>query len=142
MTQLHLCEKCAAERGIETTGRRRPSTRSGTSSRPCSSRSLQPRRGGRARAARTAARSLTDFRASGRLGCAHCYGAFEAQLRDLLRRVHGTTQHVGRALRRSPNPALLGARRELGASCATQLRRAIESEEFELAAELRDQIRG
>ena len=39
--------------------------------------------------------SLRDFRASGRLGCAHCYGAFEQSLRELLRRVHGATRHEG-----------------------------------------------
>ena len=39
--------------------------------------------------------SLQDFRESGRLGCPDCYRTFEAPLRDLLRRLHGSTQHVG-----------------------------------------------
>ena len=39
--------------------------------------------------------TLQDFRESGRLGCAECYQAFEVPLRDLLRRLHGSTHHMG-----------------------------------------------
>ena len=83
--------------------------------------------------------SLRDFRASGRLGCAHCYAAFEQSLRDLLRRVHGSAQHVGRTYE-VPNPSLLERDASLGALRA-QLQKAIEDEAFETAARLRDEIR-
>src|SRR5207248_1290925 len=39
--------------------------------------------------------TLKDFRESGRLGCAQCYESFSAHLKDLLRRLHGSSQHVG-----------------------------------------------
>jgi protein arginine kinase activator len=82
---------------------------------------------------------MADFRATGRWGCARCYTNFEAGIRELLRRVHGNHRHVGRAyhppmsesLERS---AVLGELRD-------RLRRAIESEQFELAADLRDRIK-
>jgi protein arginine kinase activator len=83
---------------------------------------------------------LRDFRDSGRLGCAQCYQSFEDHLRDLLRRLHGSSQHVGERY------VLPGARGEVDATSRLldlrdKLRRAVESENFELAAELRDRIR-
>src|ERR1051325_3908863 len=39
--------------------------------------------------------TLRDFRDSGRLGCDQCYVSFDVHLRDLLRRLHGSSQHVG-----------------------------------------------
>jgi protein arginine kinase activator len=84
--------------------------------------------------------TLADFRATGRLGCAHCYEAFEASLRDLLRRVHGNSRHIGRRYV-APLPSELPH-----VSNATELRdrlkRAIEAEQFELAADIRDKLRG
>jgi protein arginine kinase activator len=83
--------------------------------------------------------TMADFRSTGRWGCAHCYSAFEHGMRELLRRVHGSSRHVGKAYRAPQNElqertAALGELRE-------RLRRAIESEQFELAADLRDRIR-
>jgi protein arginine kinase activator len=84
--------------------------------------------------------TLADFRATGRLGCAHCYDAFESSLRDLLRRVHGNSRHIGRRYV-APLPSELPH-----VSSATELRdrlkRAIETEQFELAADIRDKLRG
>jgi protein arginine kinase activator len=136
VTQLHLCEKCAAERGIETTVSM-PKHPLGEFLQAVQQQALQIP-GDAARCAYCGT-SLRDFRASGRLGCAHCYGAFEQSLRDLLRRVHGSAQHVGRSYQ-VPNPALLERDTSLGALRA-QLQKAIESEEFETAARLRDEIR-
>ena len=136
VTQLHLCEKCAAERGIETTVAM-PKHPLGDFLEAVQQQALQLP--GDAAKCSHCGTSLKDFRASGRLGCAHCYGAFEHSLRDLLRRVHGNAQHVGRAYS-VPNPALLERDVSLGALRA-QLAKAIENEEFEAAASLRDQIR-
>jgi len=86
--------------------------------------------------------TLKDFRETGRLGCADCYHAFYAPLRDLLRRIHGATHHTGvrhadgdpgEPPRSSPGVGLAHLREEL--------RRAIEAEQFERAAELRDRLR-
>jgi protein arginine kinase activator len=83
---------------------------------------------------------MADFRATGRWGCASCYSQFEAGIRELLRRVHGHSRHIGRnyevprseSIERS---AVLSELRE-------RLRRAIDSEQFEQAADLRDRIKG
>jgi protein arginine kinase activator len=140
---LHLCEQCAQQKGVETGGTVLKTPLGGFLT------ALGKGSGGGALVAApsdalrcTACGStLRDFRDSGRLGCDQCYAAFDAHLRDLLRRLHGSSQHVGeryempglRGRGADPRSALL----ELKA----QLRRAVEGENFELAAELRDRIR-
>jgi protein arginine kinase activator len=95
-----------------------------------------------ARAGESCARcgaSLQDFRESGRLGCAECYRSFEVPLRDLLRRLHGSTHHVGERYAEHDGEAV--EVRETTAELREQLRLAVETENFELAAELRDRLR-
>jgi protein arginine kinase activator len=135
VTQVHLCERCAAERGIETTTPKNPL---GDFLQAVQQQAVQfP--GDAARCAYCGT-SLRDFRASGRLGCAHCYGAFEQSLRELLRRVHGGTRHEGwRYGVRDPD---LMSRDLTLHELRERLQRAVAAEEFESAAALRDQIRG
>ena len=84
--------------------------------------------------------TLKDFRDTGRVGCAECYTQFDAPLRELLRRLHGSTHHTGMRA-----TAGAGAASTPAGSATPQLRerlrRAIEAEQFELAATLRDQLR-
>src|SRR5256885_16458055 len=85
--------------------------------------------------------TLKDFRESGRPGCSQCYESFSAHLKDLLRRLHGSSQHVGE---RYAPPGAEGAtdpRLQL-LELKEQLRRAAGNENFEPAAELRDPHRG
>lgn len=136
VTQLHLCEKCAAADGIEMTV--------ATPKHPLAGvlQAAQDQLASSSDAARCAfcGTSLKDFRASGRLGCAHCYGAFAESLRELLRRVHGNSRHVGQRYA-PPNPFTDDRVGNL-ALLRERLRQAVEREEFESAASLRDEIRG
>ena len=84
--------------------------------------------------------TLRDFRESGRLGCAQCYESFETHLRDLLRRLHGSSQHVGERYGPPAGAGSADPRLQL-LDLKEQLRRAVENENFELAAELRDRIK-
>jgi protein arginine kinase activator len=138
VTTLHLCEKCAAEKGVESPGstvktplgtflaamgkgaeQQLPTARTGESCVRCGA-------------------TFQDFRETGRLGCPDCYRAFESSLRDLLRRLHGSTHHLGeRYTEREPQEAA----EEQAADLREQLRLAVETENFELAAELRDRLR-
>ena len=72
------------------------------------------------------------------MGCSECYTTFKRSLASLLKRIHGSTHHLGKA------PATLGkpakSRSEL-LEIKRRLERAIEMEEFEEAAQLRDEIR-
>lgn len=135
VTQLHLCEKCAAAKGIETTVSM-PKHPLGDFLHAVQQQS-SPSAGDLTQCAYCQT-TLRDFRASGRLGCAQCYTAFEGALRELLRRVHGASRHSGRDYEA---PIALG----LGVTeldvLRERLQQAVASEEFELAADLRDQIR-
>ena len=139
VTQAHLCETCAAEKGIQTsasvakfhlseflaslgkgTGK---AEAGGATAEPCS----------------FCGATLADFRETGRLGCSHCYVSFEGHVRDLLRRLHGSTQHVGEVYLTPGGRADEPGRRLT--DLREQLRRAVDAENFELAAELRDRIK-
>ena len=87
----------------------------------------------------TCGATLKDFRDSGRLGCAECYRSFEPQLRDLLRRLHGSTHHVGERYTAPGGEPVSEERSQQ--DLREQLRLAVETENFELAAELRDRLR-
>lgn len=136
VTQLHLCEKCAATKGLDTTVAMQKHPLAGVLQAAQDQVSLA------SDAARCAFCQTTqkDFRTSGRLGCAHCYGAFSESLRDLLRRVHGNTKHVGRRYAVEAHEA--GTREGSLSLLRERLRQAVEREEFETAAALRDEIRG
>ena len=91
--QLHLCEKCAAERGVETmVGATKPQINNFLQT----IHEQMPAAKGEPVQCSFCQATLADFRTTGRLGCAHCYEAFESSLRDLLRRVHGNSRHIGR----------------------------------------------
>jgi protein arginine kinase activator len=95
VTTLHLCERCAAEKGVESPGAV-PKTPLGTFLAAMGQE--LPEQTPAPKAGDTCARcggSLQDFRESGRLGCSECYRSFEIPLRDLLRRLHGSTHHMG-----------------------------------------------
>ncbi|HEY4321152.1 MAG TPA: UvrB/UvrC motif-containing protein [Gemmatimonadales bacterium] len=142
VTTLHLCSKCAAERGVETDAE---------TASPLGAFLAAMDKGGAPLAAAAATgeecrrchATLEDFRASGRLGCPECWLAFERPLREMLRRLHGATRHSGEQYiaavndQLSPDDRVIRDRSEL----REQLRLAIASEQFEQAAQLRDQLR-
>jgi protein arginine kinase activator len=147
VTTTHLCEPCAAAQGVD--------TQPGAPVTPLFDFLASLGKGGAPEAPEAGAdvpcpgcgATLRDFRQTGRLGCARCYETFAGPLRDLLRRLHGSATHAGEVYEPAealtpaagaPSPAQ-AARRLV--ELRDQLRRAIESENFELAAELRDRIR-
>ncbi len=83
--------------------------------------------------------TFREFQVKGQLGCAHDYTAFQNLLLPLIKSAHeGAEQHMGKVpptadetVRRQTR--LLRLRREL--------QEAVEQEDYELAARLRDQIR-
>lgn len=112
---------------------------------------------------------FATFRNNGLLGCPDCYAAFEGQLAPLLARAHeGGTHHSGKAparLRGNQDPTATGARagaagtagknealtraggekespdtKALAALVKRKLKAAVEAEQYELAAKLRDEL--
>ena len=134
-TRLNLCAKCAAEQNIETT------VNEAKQSLYDHLLPAQKQLAGaaEARSCPFCSSTLRDFKATGRLGCARCYTSFVGTLRDLLRRVHGSSRHVGKQYHApTPVPAEGGS---MLSELRERLRRAVENEQFELAAELRDRIK-
>ncbi|HEY7893825.1 MAG TPA: UvrB/UvrC motif-containing protein [Gemmatimonadaceae bacterium] len=136
VTEEHLCDRCAVARGIEThiTQPKQPLAdfiNSLHQQLPAS-----PHDGSRCG---FCSGTLRDFRNTGRLGCPYCYATFEATLRDLLRRIHGNSKHLGK--RYQPPPPLIEEGATVLAELRDRLRRAVEQEQFEEAARLRDQIK-
>jgi protein arginine kinase activator len=137
MSTYHLCEKCAAAKGLETSPEsvnipltdflaqmgKTSSDQAVDSDSACDFCGL----------------TFADFRETGRLGCPHCYATFETQLRGLLRRIHGATQHVGKVY--LPPDASASDMEKRLEGLRRKLQRAVDAEDFERAAELRDKIR-
>lgn len=82
--------------------------------------------------------TFSQFRESSLLGCPDCYEAFESSLSPLLERAHeGAAQHMGKV----PQRAGTGQQRQQQLlQMRKQLAHAVDLEDFELAARLRDQI--
>ncbi|MFT7538064.1 MAG: protein arginine kinase activator [Lysobacterales bacterium] len=80
-----------------------------------------------------------DFRKFGRLGCSHCYDAFRTQLSTLLKKIHGTNQHFGKA----PRNVSTSTKKKTSKlqDLKKQLILAVKLEDFEKAAIVRDKIR-
>jgi protein arginine kinase activator len=136
VSQLHLCEKCAAERGVETASA--PAKHPlGEFLQAVQQQIVAPP--GDSLRCHFCGMTLSDFRQTGRWGCSRCYVTFEQSMRELLRRVHGSSRHTGRPYR-APQDEQVTRTSEL-AELRERLRRAIEQEQFELAADLRDRIR-
>lgn len=80
--------------------------------------------------------SYEDFKKMGRLGCSNCYNSFKKYLGPLLKKIHGSNQHLGKA------PSKVPAREKTELELLKmKLQKAITEEEFEEAARLRDKIR-
>ncbi|HET9523837.1 MAG TPA: UvrB/UvrC motif-containing protein [Terrimicrobiaceae bacterium] len=79
-----------------------------------------------------------DFKKTGRLGCSACYDVFAESLESMLKNMQKGSEHVGKS------PASLVKNRQMDAqikNLQSSLERAVAEEEYEKAADLRDQIR-
>ena len=93
--------------------------------------------------------SYDNFKKMGRFGCAKCYDAFKRALYPLFKKIHGTSCHTGKELRK-PVLKKINQAGSMNKSCIVKdelkclkakLLDAIKKEEFEQAAILRDKIK-
>ena len=83
-------------------------------------------------------RSFGEISQSGKVGCPECYATFYDRLLPMVQRLHGKTRHTGKV----PQAGSEEARRERELeSLKQQLAEAVERQEFETCATLRDRIR-
>lgn len=137
MTTVHLCPSCAAEKGLDAPGSKNlPLTDFLAEMGKVAAAEEEATLAGPCSYCHT---TVDDFKRTGRLGCPHCYSIYETQLRAILRRIHGSTQHLGKVY---VPPAGEAADRSVRLSgLRRKLQQAVETEDFERAAVIRDQIR-
>lgn len=91
--------------------------------------------------------SYNDIADSGKVGCAECYETFFSELMPTIRRVHGNTEHTGK------QPKAFHSSKEIKEEKVVQsenkaeklkaeLEEAIKAQNFERAAEIRDELKG
>jgi protein arginine kinase activator len=78
-----------------------------------------------------------EFARDGRFGCGRCYDAFREKLIPLMSHLHGDSVHRGRVPESISNDGQIMREEE---RLNWELKAAIEREDYERAAELRDQL--
>ncbi len=132
--ELHLCEKCAKERGYKTQENSIDISLGGIFSEALSG----DKRRDQAPACPECGTSLDDIRRRKAVGCAACYREFRAEISALMRSEGFEGGYTG------PLPAKLEAFRATPPdpeNLRRELQKAIENEDYELAAYYRDRIR-
>lgn len=135
MVEVHLCETCAEEKGADfkthfnfgdlLSGL----TDIGSALKPESKSAVK---------CKACGMSFEEFGKSGRLGCASCYQELSKTLLPLIKRVQRTLTHIGK----KPSRISKDVKRTVDLrDMHERLRKAIQTEEFEEAAKLRDQIK-
>lgn len=81
--------------------------------------------------------TYAQFRSSGKFGCPLDYQVFRAEVEELLEKFHGGVQHRGKVPRQVSREVTRVKEIE---ELRVELKRAVEREEYEHAAELRDRI--
>ena len=81
--------------------------------------------------------NIVDLRNDGRLGCPECYMSFSSELRGMQKKLSGSVQHVGKLPKKIREyKELMLDKRHL----QERLEAAVQNEDYEDAARLRDQI--
>lgn len=137
--EMHLCERCAAEQGIAVNSNVPINELLSNllSVQPSDEELFGP--SDEKLSCPHCGFTLDQFRRKAVLGCAQDYEVFEKSLLPLISKAHdGQTVHCGKIPAKAPEAAknqikLLNLRQQLDA--------AVQSEKYELAAELRDKIK-
>lgn len=135
MQKVDLCEECAKTKGVnDPTGFSLADLLLGLGA----SQEIEQAGGGAEVRCGRCGYTQSDFKKAGRLGCPECYKAFSEALGTMLKNMHKGTRHVGKA------PAGQQQNRDLSdrlKQLQQRLAQAIEEEDFEQAAVLRDEIK-
>jgi len=133
--EVHLCEHCAEKQGVVKQQMSIADFLAGLAAggaHPAAKQKLPDIR------CPACGLSLADFQSGGRFGCADDYTVFRERIMPLIEKIHDSTQHVGKV------PARAGGdvtRQKELRQLQSELKRAVDREEYEEAARLRDKIR-
>ncbi len=134
--ELHICEECAQEKGL---------MREEDSELPIAnllSGLLEGKdltgAGEVKEACPKCGMKASEFRKQGKLGCPECFHAFEKDVRAIISQMAARPRHSGKAPRAAASEAAAAVKED---GLREELRDAVEREEYELAARLRDRLR-
>ncbi len=82
--------------------------------------------------------TFDEFRTTGKFGCSDCIETFKPRLIPVIKNIQGYDRHTGKIPKRAGGNYRIQKDIE---KLKVQLKQAIESEEYEKAAQLRDKIR-
>ena len=135
MQKVDLCEECAKHKGVnDPAGFSLADLLLGLGA----SQELQQASGGAEVKCPRCGFTQADFKKAGRLGCADCYTTFAEGLEGLLKTMHKGVRHVGKV------PQFLQQTRDIADRLKVlrkKLEKAVDDENFEQAAMLRDEIK-
>jgi protein arginine kinase activator len=135
MQKVDLCKHCAEKKGVnDPTGFSLADLLLGLGA----SQEMEQASGGSDLKCPHCGFTQADFKKTGRLGCAGCYEVFGEGLEALLKSMHKGTRHVGKAPASHQQTRAMHRKLE---SLQADLAKAISEEDFEQAAQLRDEIK-
>ena len=133
MQKVNLCESCSKEKGVsDPTGFALADLLLGLGA------AQEIEKSGSVQRCSACGFTQADFKKTGRLGCSTCYDTFAEGLGSLLKAMHKGTTHVGKVPARQMRILELGARLK---QLQKDLNQAIAEENYETAAQLRDQLK-
>lgn len=83
--------------------------------------------------------SYEEFQKTGKVGCGNCYDSYGERLNPLIRRLHGSLEHTGKVPVRISKTIKVTKEIDI---LREELNNAVKKEEYEKAAQIRDQIKG
>ncbi len=133
MQKVNLCESCSKDKGVtDPTGFALADLLLGLGA------AQEMERGGSTQKCPVCGFGQSDFKKTGRLGCAVCYATFADGLGPLLKGMHKGEAHVGKV----PSRLAMTLERESRLKdLHRDLRQAVTDENYESAAQIRDRIR-
>ena len=134
MQKVDLCEECAKNKGVNDSTFALADMLLGLGA----SQEIEQASGGVEIKCPQCGFTQADFKKSGRLGCAECYKTFADGLEGLLKSMHKGTRHTGKVPESQRQTRDLSDRLK---ALQQKLAKAIEDENFEQAAALRDEIK-
>jgi protein arginine kinase activator len=161
--ERHLCQSCAAGAGIVPGDAISPmdvlqlameaaGAADDAASLDESVRAAANKRAPKPASCGTCGMTWEDFKTGGMLGCPNCYEDFETKLIPLIERAHeGASQHVGKIPARAGGQAAGSRTRAIAALVEERAQRlsalrrllddSVKAEQYERAAQLRDELR-
>jgi protein arginine kinase activator len=131
---MHLCERCAALRGINAGEDPSDTSISGLLTGLVES---GKKRKGQRKVCPVCGTTVELIRKKASLGCHECYTVFAREIRDVIGKMYGRVSHKGKLPRRMKDYKTLLIDVE---SLKRRLEAALRTEDYEEAARLRDQI--